>query len=101
MTRKPRPINTFTFDPPAGDSLPAYDVCIWLLRVMDKGDRSVSFVASLLHHLLRYGGVLTDKQADALATIFDRVRQQFEDNRLQLQGYEEPAAPAQIVARRK
>ncbi|MEX2739950.1 hypothetical protein AB3480_00625 [Rhizobium mongolense] len=81
-----QPINNFTFDPPLDDrSTDMHDVCIWCLRVMDKTDKAIPFVASLLHSYHKWGG-LSDKQAESLMNVFFRVQKQFNENRLDIQG---------------
>jgi hypothetical protein len=95
------PINTFTFDPPADDrSSDMQDVCTWLLRVMDKDDRAVVFIASILQSFLKYGG-LTERQAEATMDVFFRVLKQFNENRLNIQGCvvtDEPSEATNVVS---
>lgn len=94
------PISTFTFEPPSDDGTSdMQDVCIWLLRVMDKDDRAVVFIASILQSFLKYGG-LTEKQASSTMDVFFRVLKQFNENRLNIQGCivtDEPNAATNIV----
>lgn len=95
-----RPIDTFTFKPPLDDpETDMQDICTWLLRVMDKEDRAVVFIASILQSFLKYGG-LTEKQAAATMDVFFRVLTQFDENRLNIQGCvvtDEPNASTNVV----
>lgn len=78
-------ISTFKFDPPSGDHVDIQDVCTWLIRVMNKNDKSVKFVASVLAFYLDRGG-LSQKQYDHLQHVFDRVLGSFEREQLEVQG---------------
>lgn len=94
------PISTFNFDPPTGDHVDIQDVCTWLLRVMNKGDKSVKFVASVLAFFLDRGG-LSQKQYDHLQHVFQRVLEAFEKNSLEVQGSilaRDDGAPTNIVS---
>ena len=91
---------TFTFDPPTGDHVDIQDVCTWLIRVMNKGDKSVKFVASVLAFYLDRGG-LSQKQYDHLRHVFDRVIDAFERGALEVQGSviaRDDGAPTNIVS---
>lgn len=94
------PVATFTFDPPTGDHVDIQDVCTWLIRVMNKGDKSVKFVASVLAFYLDRGG-LSQKQYDHLQHVFQRVHDAFERGALEVQGSllaRDDGAPTNIVS---
>lgn len=78
------PISTFTFDPPV-DGADIQDVCTWLLRVMNKKDKSVVFVASVLTFFLQKGG-LSEKQYASLQRVFVRIDEAYSRNALEVQG---------------
>lgn len=78
------PVNSFTFDPP-GDGADIQDVCTWMLRVMNKKDKSVVFVASVMTFFLQKGGV-SEKQYASLQRVFNRVLDAYERSALEVQG---------------
>jgi len=97
MTEKP--VNTFTFDPPLGNDSDIQDVCTWLIRVMDKKDKSVVFVASVMTFFLQKGGI-SEKQFSSLTRVFDRVMDAYSRNALAVQGSvvaDDDGTPANIV----
>ena len=61
------------------------EACIWLLAVMDDGDRSRKFVASILSFFIDRG-YLTDKQMDGLQAIASKMIRRHLDGDLQCQG---------------
>lgn len=79
------PVNTFTFDPPDDDDCDIRDVAIWMLRVMDRADTSLMFVASVLAFFLKQGGI-SEKQNEALMKTYWRVLGAYQANRLEIQG---------------
>jgi hypothetical protein len=78
-------VNNFTFDPPSGAEVDIQDVCTWLIRVMNKNDKSVKFVASVMAFYLDRGGV-SQKQYDHLQHVFQRVQEAFQRGALEVQG---------------
>ncbi|MCE6951838.1 hypothetical protein LAZ29_12955 [Cereibacter sphaeroides] len=64
--------------------------CVWLLAVMDPGDNSRRFVASLLVYHER--GFITDRQMEALRSIVAKIIRRHLDGDLQCQG----ASPATV-----
>lgn len=78
------PISAFTFEPPA-DGADIQDVCTWLIRVMNKKDKSVVFIASVLTFFLQKGG-LSEKQYASLQRVYLRVVEAYERNALEIQG---------------
>ncbi|MDX3926769.1 MAG: hypothetical protein QHC90_13320 [Shinella sp.] len=94
------PVNTFTFDPPSGKDVDIQDVCTWLIRVMNKRDKSVMFVSSVMAFFLQHGGV-SEKQYDHLNRVFDRVLDAYERGALETQGAVtavDDGTPANIVS---
>lgn len=94
-----KPINTFAFEPPLGKESDIQDVCTWLIRVMDKKDKSVVFVASIMTFFLQKGGI-SEKQFSSLTRVFDRVIDAYGRNALAVQGSviaEDDGTPANIV----
>lgn len=92
-------LNTFTFDPPADDA-DIQDVCTWLIRVMNKSDKSVVFVASVMTFFLQKGGI-SEKQLASLQRVYGRVLDQYNQGGLVVQGCivaEEDGSPANIVS---
>ena len=65
--------------------------CIWLLAVMDPGDKSMKFVASILTSYLERG-YLTEKQTAATRDVIKRQVKKFVDGDLMCQG----AKPAEV-----
>ncbi|MGV2099020.1 hypothetical protein [Rhizobium sp. 21-4511-3d] len=95
-----KPMSTFTFDPPSGEKVDIQDVCTWLIRVMNKGDKSIKFVASVLAFYLDRGG-LSQKQYDHLQHVFQRVTEAFERGSLEVQGSviaRDDGSPTNIVS---
>jgi len=93
------PLNTFTFDPPA-DGADIQDVCTWLIRVMNKKDKSVVFVASVMTFFLQKGGV-SEKQYASLQRVYGRVLDAFERGALEIQGTvvaDDDGSPTNIVS---
>lgn len=91
-------LNTFTFDPPSQDA-DIQDVCTWLIRVMNKSDKSVVFVASVMTFFLQKGGI-SEKQFTSLQKVYDRVLDQYNRGGLVVQGCliaEEDGTPTNIV----
>ncbi len=91
-------ISTFTFDPPR-EQCDVQDVCTWLIRVMDKKDKSVVFVASIMTFFLQKGGI-SEKQYSSLVRVYDRVLDAYGRNALAVQGSvvaEDDGTPANIV----
>lgn len=78
-------VNTIEIDPPAGRNIDVADVCIWLIRVLDRKEKAMLFVASVFDFYLKRGS-LTEKQRDALQKIFDKTIERFERNALACQG---------------
>lgn len=90
--------STFTFEPPQ-EQCDVQDVCTWLLRVMDKKDKSVVFVASIMTFFLQKGGI-SEKQYSSLSRVYDRVLETYGRNALAVQGSvvaEDDGTPANIV----
>lgn len=79
------PVNTISIDPPAGREVEIYDVCIWLLRVLDRKEKSLLFAASVFDFYLKRGR-LTERQSEALQNLFDRTVERYERNALECQG---------------
>lgn len=79
-----RPLNTFDLSPPNGEA-DALDVLKWLVSVMDRDDKGLHFVASVLASAARYGGI-TEKQAIAVENAYDRVLKLFNNGALAIQG---------------
>lgn len=93
------PVCTFTFDPPANGA-DIQDVCTWLIRVMNKKDKSVVFIASVLTFFLQKGG-LSEKQYASLQRVFERVYDAYERNALEVQGCvvaQDDGSPTNIVS---
>ena len=67
------------------------DILRWCVAVMDEGDDDLAFMASLLSHSVRFGG-LTAKQVRYAKEIVERVHQQWEWGGLEFQLAD--AAPA-------
>lgn len=91
-------LNTFTFDPPSEDA-DIQDVCTWMIRVMDKNDKSVVFVASVMTFFLKNGGI-SEKQFTSLQKVYDRVLEQYNRGGLVVQGCliaEDDGTPTNIV----
>ncbi|WP_107341757.1 hypothetical protein [Agrobacterium pusense] len=78
-------VNTINIDPPTGRQIEIYDVCIWLLRVLDRKGKRLPFVASVFDFYLKRGA-LSEKQSDALQSIFDNTVEMYERNALGCQG---------------
>ncbi|WP_349507196.1 hypothetical protein [Agrobacterium pusense] len=78
-------INIVNIDPPTGRQIEIYDVCIWLLRVLDRKSKKLPFVASVFDFYLKRGA-LSEKQSDALQSIFDNTVEMYERNALGCQG---------------
>lgn len=64
--------------PPMPSSTRWADILRWMVIVMDPDDSRLSFIASLLSHSLKYGG-LSEKQSAAATKIYDRIVEAFED----------------------
>lgn len=60
-------------------------VCIWLLAVMDRDDKGVKFVSSILNYYM-VRGYLTQKQMDVLSSVWGRINNKMRDGELQCQG---------------
>lgn len=73
----------FDLSPPCSDA-DAGDVMKWMVSVMDRDDKSLHFVASVLSHFLKTGG-LSEKQAEALGKRYAIVLDQFENGSLNIQ----------------
>lgn len=78
-------ISTISIEPPEGRSVDVHDVCVWLLRVLDRKSKSVAFTASVFSFYLKQGGI-TEKQQAALLKIYDKTVDQYERNALICQG---------------
>lgn len=92
-------VNTFTFEPPA-DGADIQDVCTWLIRVMNKRDKSVVFVASVMAFFLQKGGV-SEKQYASLQRVFGRVLDAYERGALEVQGTivaDDDGSPTNIIS---
>jgi len=74
----------FDLSPPKEDC-DVLDSLKWMISVMDRDDKSLMFVASLLSGFIKWGG-LTDKQAAGAAKVYERVLGQFERGVLAIQG---------------
>lgn len=61
------------------------EACIWLLAVMDNGDTSRKFVASILTNFLDRGW-LSEKQMAALHAVVAKVAKKHADGELECQG---------------
>jgi hypothetical protein len=79
------PVSTISIEPPTGKKLDVYDVCIWLLRVLDRKEKSLLFAASVFDFYLKRGH-LTERQSEALQDLFDRTIDRYERNALECQG---------------
>jgi len=73
----------FDLSPPSS-AADAGDVMKWMVSVMDRDDKSLHFVASVLSHFLKTGG-LSEKQAEALEKRYAIVLDQFEKGVLNIQ----------------
>lgn len=94
-----RTINTFTFPPPLSENCDPQDIATWLIRVMDKKNKSVMFASSVQAHFLKSGGI-SQKQFDVLANVFRRVLKAYNENRLEVQGAivaSDDGSPSNIV----
>lgn len=80
----------FDLSPPSSDA-DAGDVMKWMVSVMDRDDKTLSFVASVLSNFLKFGG-LSEKQAAALEKRYAIVLDQFEKGVLNIQTGKVPAA---------
>lgn len=78
-----RPIALFDLSPPSSDA-DAGDVMKWMISVMDRDDKALHFVASVLSHFLKNGG-LSERQADAVGKRYSIVLDQFERGVLHIQ----------------
>lgn len=79
------PVSTISIEPPTGKKIEVYDVCIWLLRVLDRKEKSLMFAASVFDFYLKRGH-LTERQSEALQDLFDRTIDRYERNALACQG---------------
>lgn len=73
----------FDLSPPSSDA-DAGDVMKWMVSVMDRDDKALSFIASVLSNFLKFGG-LSEKQAAALEKRYAIVLDQFEKGSLNIQ----------------
>lgn len=92
-------VTMISSEPPA-EGADIQDVCTWLIRVMDKKDKSVVFVASVMTFFLQKGGI-SEKQYSSLSRVFDRVLDTYERGALAIQGSvvaEDDGTPANIVS---
>lgn len=71
------------------------EACIWLLAVMDEGDKSRRFIALLLTYFLDRGW-LSEKQMTALQDTITRVARKHSDGELECQGAS-PAKAKKII----
>lgn len=78
-----KPIALFDLSPPSSDA-DAGDVMKWMVSVMDRDDKALHFVASVLSHFLKNGG-LSEKQAAALEKRYAIVLDQFDRGVLHIQ----------------
>lgn len=74
----------FDLSPPPDDA-DALDVLKWMISVMDREDRSLMFVASILASRVEWRG-LTEKQAASASRVYDRIRDLFDRGLLEIQG---------------
>ncbi|MEC5289423.1 MULTISPECIES: hypothetical protein [unclassified Aurantimonas] len=77
-------MNMFDLSPPA-DEDGAIVAMKWMIAVMDRDDKSLHFVASVLSSCCKYGG-LTERQADAVEKTYERILKAFEAGALEIQG---------------
>lgn len=78
-----KPIPFFDLSPPSTDD-DAGDVMKWMISVMDRDDKALHFVASVLSQFLKNGG-LSEKQAAAIEKRYAIVLDHFERGVLHLQ----------------
>lgn len=75
----------FTLDvTPPTDGDDPITVMKWLITVMNKNDKGLMFVASVLSHCIKYGG-LTERQAEGVEKIFVNRLDQFNRGVLEFQ----------------
>lgn len=77
-------MNMLDFSPPADDAS-VVSVMKWMIAVMDNDDSSLHFIASVLSHCCKYGGI-TERQADAVEGVYSRLLNAFETGALNIQG---------------
>lgn len=73
----------FDLSPPSS-SADAGDVMKWMISVMDRDDKALHFVASVLSQFLKNGG-LSEKQAAAIEKRYAIVLEHFERGVLHIQ----------------
>jgi hypothetical protein len=87
----------FDLSPPPVEA-DALDMLKWMVAVMDRDDRSLMFVASLLTQCIEWNG-LTEKQAAAGSRVYERVLSLFDRGLLAIQGgrVEDDGAPSNVT----
>lgn len=84
-----KPIALFDLSPPPAGA-DAGEAMKWMISVMNRDDKALSFVASVLSQFLARGG-MTEKQAAAIEKRYDIVLDQFERGVLHIQTGGAPA----------
>lgn len=84
-----KPIALFDLSPPSADA-DAGNVMKWMISVMDRDDKALHFVASVLSQFLKNGG-LSEKQAAAIERRYALVLDHFERGILHIQTGGAPA----------
>jgi len=79
---------TITVSPPKPDKrgeIDLFEALRWMITVMDRGDKSLHFVASILAQAAQRGGA-TDRQHEAVLRCFERLMFDYESGFLECVG---------------